>query len=300
MNNFPDISIVVPTYNRSKLLTKTINYLSSLNYPAYEIVIVDQSENNSNEFNTAEIFNNEKIRYFKIAERGLPLARNFGILQSKGNIILFCDDDIIPSQNLIKAHVKNYDDPSIGGIAGRIAAKNKISNPQKIGIINRITGNQIDNFYAENKTEVDHGQGCNISFRTSILKQVGGFDTRFGGSAFLEETDVCLRIKQAGYKLLFEPKATVIHLKDASGGCRPASLTDWYYWYGHNYMLLFWKNFNKTVFPTFLFYRFINFLKGYFKFQNKKIISNGFKGMRDATKLFRETGIKDDFFAHYK
>ena len=47
--------------------------------------------------------------------------------------------------------------------------------------------------------------------------KAGKFDERFGGSAHLEETDVCLRVRKAGYRLVFDPEATLVHLKDNKG-----------------------------------------------------------------------------------
>ena len=139
MNHQPEISIVVPTYNRKNLLVKTINYLAGLNYHSYEIIIVDQSGQYSEAPKSFNQINDNKIRYFKVSEQGLPEARNYGISKASGEIILFCDDDIIPSQNLVIAHIKNYNDPSIAGVAGRIASKKNIKKNRKIGIINRYT-----------------------------------------------------------------------------------------------------------------------------------------------------------------
>ena len=59
--------------------------------------------------------------------------------------------------------------------------------------------------------DVDHAIGCNVSFRSTALGQVGEFDSNYDGPSFMEETDLCLRVRQAGYRLLFDPDAVVVH-----------------------------------------------------------------------------------------
>jgi len=292
MNNKPEsehrplVSVIVPTYNRDRLATKTVKYLSHFHFDSYEIIVIDQSETSFGELESYCEQNPNKIKYVKVKEKGLAKARNCGIAHATGEIILFCDDDIIPSLNLLQAHISNYADPVIGGVAGRIANKKVDHQAHKIGVIQRYTANQNDHFDASARVIVDHGQGCNLSFRKSILQQVGGFDERFAGSAFLEETDVCLRVKKAGYQLLFEPKATIIHLKENKGGCRSFSSEDWYYWYGHNYSLFFLKHFKKRYAPFFLFYRLLNIIKGFVDFRNPRIPIYGLKGLIEGKRTY--------------
>lgn len=279
MNESKNISIIIPTYNRQKTLIKTLKYLGQLSHPSHEVIVVDQSDRPLKQLYLA---NHPRVRYFHVESRGLPLARNFGLARARGDIVIFCDDDIIPTQQWLEAHEKNYRDPSVGGVAGRVIENSGESHIAEIGRINRITGIQIDNFNSDIPAEIDHGMGCNLSFRTDVIRKLCGFDTRFGGTAFLEETDACLRVKTFGYKIRFEPAANVIHLKEENGGCRPDSQSDWYYWYGHNYTLLFFKNFNRFAFPVFMTYRIANILNGGLKNRQMKIILKGFKGLIDG------------------
>jgi len=275
-----EISLVVPTYNRGLLLVDTLEGICRC-IGEYEIIVVDQSLEELPEI-LAAVETRPEIRYFRISEIGLPNARNFGISKARGEIILFCDDDVIPSAGLVAAHLKNYRDQGIGGIAGRVLPKNgrtisKANGP--VGRISQWTGNQVDRFDSTIRAEVDHAQGCNMSFRRKVLEKIGGFDTRFGGSAFLEETDVCLRVKRAGYRIIFDPEAELIHLKEQSGGCRPKNEEHWYYWYGHNYMLLFLKNLSRRSFPIFFSFRIANLLYGAVRSKNPLVLVRGVEGM---------------------
>jgi len=286
------ISVIISTYNRHEILEKTLKHTEQLSHPSFEIIIVDQSDK---PLEKSIFVSNPRIRYFHVESKGLPLARNFGLSKARGEITIFCDDDIIPTHQWLEAYETNYSDPNVGGVAGRVIENSGESHIAAVGKINRVTGRQIDNFNSDIPGEIDHGMGCNLSFRTEVIRKLNGFDTRFGGTAFLEETDACLRVKTFGYKLKFEPTANVIHLKAENGGCRPRSLCDWYYWYAHNYSLLFFKNFSRFAFPIFLVFRIANIVHGGFKNRQLNIIFSGLKGLVDGMNSYYNRDSDSNF-----
>ena len=245
--------------------------------------MVDQSDEVYSELMEIAKNHSTQIHYYKIFVKGLPHARNYGLKRAIGETIIFCDDDIIPSQNFIKNHLQNYKEKEVGGVGGRIILNGNQShdNPNLNKVIGKVRwwdAYLIDNFDATEMAYIDHVQGCNMSFRKEALIKAGGFDERFGGSAHLEETDLCMRIRKAGYKLVFDPKAELVHLKDAKGGCRAENYKQWFYWYGHNNMLFFLKNFNQYLFPIFITSSFIRLLLSAGKRYNPMIVIWGTKG----------------------
>ena len=276
-------SIIIPTYNRGKLLCNTLTNLIGQLPTDGEIVVVDQSDEVYSELMEIAKNHSTQIHYYKIFVKGLPHARNYGLKRAIGEIIIFCDDDIIPSQNFIKYHLQNYKEKEAGGVGGRIILNGNQShdNPNLNKVIGKVRWWDtylIDNFDATERADIDHVQGCNMSFRKEALMKAGGFDECFGGSAHLEETDLCLRIRKAGYKLVFDPEAELVHLKDAKGGCRAENYKQWFYWYGHNNMLFFLKNFNQYLFPIFITSSFIRLLLSAGKRYNPMIVIWGTKG----------------------
>ena len=255
-------SIIIPTYNRGKLLCNTLTNLIGQLPTDAEIVVVDQSDEVCSELMEIAKNHSTQIHYYKIFVKGLPHARNYGLKRAIGEIIIFCDDDVIPGPNFIENHLQNYKGKEVGGVGGRIILKGNQSHDNSnhnktIGKVRWWDAYLIDNFDATERAYIDHVQGCNMSFRKEALIKAGGFDERFGGSAHLEETDLCLRIRRGGYKIVFDPKAELIHLKDTKGGCRAENYKQWFYWYGHNNMLFFLKNFNRYLFPIFFASSFI-------------------------------------------
>jgi len=275
------VSIVVPSYNRGYVLIDTLNKLLSCDGD-FEIIVVDQSIPSNEAARLLADAYPDRLKYYWRNQPGLPRSRNFGLTKARNPIVLFCDDDIIPTPGLIVSHSRHYDDETIGGVVGRVLPTGPEPAPPKhpvVGRISKLTGNQTDDFEAVVEVDVDHGQGCNMSFRKQAIESVGGFDTRFGGSAFLEETDACLRIKQAGFRIRFDPRAELTHLKDPSGGCRPENPSDWFWWYGHNYMLLLLKNLYWYSWPGVFLFRIGNMVMGAIRAKSPGLILHGIKGM---------------------
>lgn len=278
-------SIIIPTYNRGKLLCNTLRNLIGQLPTDGEIVVVDQSDEICSELMEIAKNHSTQIHYYKIFVKGLPHARNYGLKRAIGEIIIFCDDDVIPNHNFIENHLQNYKGKEVGGVGGRIILKGNQSHDDSnhnktIGKIRWWDAYLIDNFDATERAYIDHVQGCNMSFRKEALIKAGGFDERFGGSAHLEETDLCLRIRRGGYKIVFDPKAELIHLKDTKGGCRAKNYKQWFYWYGHNNMLFFLKNFSRSLMPMFIVSSFIRLLLSACKRLNPLIVVWGISGYR--------------------
>jgi GT2 family glycosyltransferase len=140
------------------------------------------------------------------------------ITAARGRIILFVDDDVIPSTDLLEGHVAAYEDSSVGGVAGRILGPGEDDScAARLPPRNWLS----INFNMLYKTPVATARGCNMSFRKDILLAIGGFDTEFRRPFFLcEDSDVCFTIREKGFELLFEPSACLRHLEAKSGGTR--------------------------------------------------------------------------------
>jgi len=282
------VSIIIPTLNRHSVLLNTIKELLKQDNFLNEILIIDQSRKVPLKFFQG-IKNYKKVRYFKIKKCNLPNARNYGIQKAYGEIIIFLDDDIIPSPSLIKAHLDNYKDPQIGGVAGRVIS------PQQKGLYtkgnaNKVTktGKIIPNLTSKEKEEVDTVMGANMSFRKEVIKKAGYFDSLFKGNAIREETDLSLRVKRLGYKIIFEPKAEAIHLMVSGGGTRIKTRIDWYFDFFYNEFLFFLKHFPSKYLPIFFLRKLRPILACIFYYGKcrPKAIKTPFLGFKRAFQIY--------------
>ena len=219
------VSVVIPTYQREDQLVNTISYVLSNTYPTFEVIVVDQTEQHTPMVAEAlALFRqNTKFQHLQIPIANLPLARNVGLRRSKGDIIIYIDDDVELGEDFIEAHAKCYEDPRIGAVGGRIInlhgqASDPTGNAKPGQILS--DGTRTTHFYKTQRARIDWGMGCNMSFRRTALEEINGFDERYSGAAKHEDIDVFVRVRQAGYTAIFEPAASLIHLKAVGGGCR--------------------------------------------------------------------------------
>lgn len=216
------ISVVIPTLHRTEFLLNTLKDLVKqvCDFP-FEIVIVDQSnkvdvevQNFCKEYSFLNYYH---ITFFK----GLPEARNFGWQKAKYEYILFLDDDILCDENLLQEHFSILKDKLVGVVAGGIVEIYKQNQECKVGDFNFWTATPLRGFHKLGTFEVFHGGGGNFATKKEVLKEVNGIDENLTkGAALYEETDFCLRVRQAGYKVMFHSNAMVNHLAAETGGCR--------------------------------------------------------------------------------
>jgi GT2 family glycosyltransferase len=222
MNN--SITIGIATFNRKVFLVDTVQSIVEQNNDSViEIIIVDQTpdEKTTNELENYFKTLNYNIKYLVQKKPAVCLARNTIILQAKGDIILFFDDDVILGKQCIKSHQSVYNNHNIKSCIGHIYHRKAsydynlldINNP-RIGTDNIINDDaQLDLNYSGVSIS------CNQSFERETLIRIGGFDENFVGG-YYEDADLGLRLKKEGYKIAFHPGAMVIHVKAPQGGLR--------------------------------------------------------------------------------
>ncbi|MCT7962381.1 hormogonium polysaccharide biosynthesis glycosyltransferase HpsN [Laspinema sp. D1] len=255
--SLPSISVIIPTYNREKVLRETLADVLQQDYPDFEVIVVDQTATHEPETDAylQSLAESDRIQWLRLDWASLPGARNYAVRRSQGAIILFLDDDVQLPPGFLHAHARNYlDHPEIGAIAGRVFDRMKLADsgggltiedlpPEAMDP--GIAWYYIDLVHTVKPQEVLSVRGCNMSFRREIFDKYGlHFDERFRGSAVREESDFCLRLRQTGYKIWYEPDAHLIHLGEETGGCHDISTRSISYQitFYHNHFLLGLKN----------------------------------------------------------
>jgi hypothetical protein len=215
-----------------------------------EIIVVDNSTNGE----TVEFITRQPNVKFKSVTAPLgsqPLLRNEGARMANGTIVAFIDDDGVPEPEWLSQILRCYDDSKVGAVGGRIIQGTIQQNSKHVGRM-RLFGGPEGNWDSNGDAplEVDHLQGTNMSFRMEIIRQLGGWDRTYcGGYATFEELDMCIRVKQAGYRILFNPKAVVLHEEAEREGEVGRSVSTsplLAYYTGRNATYLYLKNFGFT------------------------------------------------------
>lgn len=281
------VSLVLPTLDRPEAIYNLLRHLEHQTVTPHEIVIVDQSAV-PDERVAAYASSHPHVRHHRIAERGLPNARNVGIGLATGDVVLFLDDDSIPDPDLVRFHADAYADAGVGGVGGRVQGGYD-SGGATIGKFRASDGKVVRNFGATTRCEVDHLPGGNMSFRREVFTRVGGFDKTYGGSSIGEETDFCLRARRAGIRFVFEPRASLEHLHLPAGGCRAPRFEEWLYWHSHNSVLFVLRHARRALLPVFFLKRTLRL--GLFALEHGSValIAVGLKGFARGIAAYRAT-----------
>lgn len=258
--NFPLISVIIPTYGREKVLRDSLADVMRQDYPNFEVLVIDQTPVHTPETQAylEKLKAKGKIRWFQVNWASLPRARNYGVRRAVGEIILFIDDDVQLTERFLITHARNYSERAeIGAVAGRSLEPKILEKANEMLTIEYLPTEAMDPAIAWYYIDFTHtvkpqqvltARGCNMSFRRDIFKKYGlWFDERFRGSAIREESDLCLRIRQTGYKIWYDPEAVLVHLEEPTGGCHNISTRTLEYQITH-YHNHFWMAFKNLTF----------------------------------------------------
>ena len=194
-------SIIIPAYNSSRTIAKTIE--ACLNQDVLEIpeiIVVDDGSSD----NTKAIIKNYPVKYLYQGNAGPATARNRGWKNAQGSIICFTDSDCIPEKNWIKKISLKFEDSSIAAVGGSY----EIANSRNL--LADCIHQEIVFRHTKIPEDVNYLGSFNVAYRKDILVKTGGFDESFK-MASAEDNDLSYRVKNLKYKLVFDNNIKVSH-----------------------------------------------------------------------------------------
>ena len=232
MTDPPRVSVVINTLNRAPYLRRLLGSLSHLDYPSFEVVVVNGPSTDGTEALLAEF--EGRIKVAGCPEANLSRSRNIGIAAAAGDIVAFIDDDALPGSpewltDLVAALVRSpraagSGGPVLQGDAERHEFDGGATSDYGFQAFNR-TQLRALGVALDGKRWVRRVPGGNCAFRHDVLLEIGGFDEAI--PYYLDEADVCLRAVRAGFDIVEAPTATIRHYRAPSGQRRSAHDVDW-------------------------------------------------------------------------
>ncbi len=217
------LSIAIPTYHRGAILCDTIEQLLRLDPRADEIVIVDQTLEPPQEV-AARLQAWERsgaIRLVRLERPSITHAMNRALQEAKGTHVLFLDDDIIPSSDLVGAHLRALQGTGATAIVGQVLQPGEGPEHFDEGTLRHGFVRDLEfRFNHDVATDVQNVMAGNLCVNRERALSIGGFDERFTAVAYRFETDFALRLVAAGGSIRYEPAASIRHLKAPGGGVR--------------------------------------------------------------------------------
>jgi len=200
---FPTISVIVPAYNEEVTIKSCVESLLNLNYPTYEVIVVDDGSTDRT-LEIAESLPDPKVRVIHQENRGKPKALNTGILLSRGELVVTVDADTTLNKRSLKLIANRFNRKTrLGAVAGNVKV-----NPLP-GLLNTIQAAE----YTAGINLVRKAQsmlrcvmivpGPIAALKKEAVETVGFFSD----DTFAEDFDITMKILRAGYKVEYEDRA---------------------------------------------------------------------------------------------
>lgn len=210
----PPVTVIVATRNRGDSVVMAIKSILGNTYPSFELLVVDQSENDLTEKAVRPYLDDPRFCYLRTATRGLGVSHNLAISRVSTELIAITDDDCEVAPDWIGQLVAIFEqNERLGLVFGNV-----VPSPCYDLTTGYIPYFQRDEPYMLTSLKSDLFRGLGIgacmALRRSAWEAVHGFDQMLGPGAplgSLEDRDIALRMLVAGYLVSHTPKASVIH-----------------------------------------------------------------------------------------
>jgi GT2 family glycosyltransferase len=197
----PSVSVIVCSYNGARTLAQCLHSLPALDYPDYEVIVVDDGSTDA----TSQILPGfPEVRIIRQENQGLSVARNVGLQAARGSIIAYTDSDCFADRDWLTHLVYQLEQSGAAAVGGPNLTP---EDGWLAGCVAAAPGQPVH--VLESDQVAEHIPGCNMAFRREALEAINGFDPQFRKAG--DDVDLCWRLQQAGYWITFAPGAFVWH-----------------------------------------------------------------------------------------
>lgn len=198
----PSVSVVVCSYNGGRTLEACLTSLLQMDYPDYEVILVDDGSTDNTEKIAADF---PKVKTIRQPNRGLSFARNVGMYAARGEIIAYTDSDCMADKDWLYYLVGTLEQGDYVAVGGP-----NISPPAQSWAQACVAASPGQPSHVlVGDSEAEHIPGCNMAFYKTALELIGGFDPEYRKAG--DDVDVCWRLLEQGCRIGFSPAAIVWH-----------------------------------------------------------------------------------------
>jgi glycosyltransferase involved in cell wall biosynthesis len=207
----PDLSVVIPSYNRLKALQKTLQALEQqdLSPECFEVIIVDDGSTDGTTESASNWNFSFAFRVLSQTNRGAAAARNLGGNNARGRVILFLDSDMIAEPSLLTQHLQSHLEFPHALVAG-LRKPYIDSGSDRIVSLMEFGAEGEDPRTSKDPFTFQEAFTCNLSILLSDWKKLGGFDEQFPKSGY-EDVEFAYRAEQMGLKIVKNALALAYH-----------------------------------------------------------------------------------------
>jgi len=215
----PRCTVVIPTRDRPLELDQCLQAVTSLDYPRFDVLVVDNAPRDKR---TQEVAARWGARYVIEPRVGVNRARNCGARASNAEIVAYLDDDAVPEPGWLANLVSEFRNPLVMAAAGRILPLRVRTEAERLFALKggfdrglaRLSVDQGTPHWFEKASFGDIGTEANMAFRRSAFDEWTGFDERLGRGTALgggEAEYAFFSLVERGYRVVYTPRAVVYH-----------------------------------------------------------------------------------------
>lgn len=219
----PEVSLILPVYSQPELTAACVRSIVATATVPYELILVDDKATAAVKDVVRRIagatvmLNDENVGYTRSLNRGAARAR--------GEFFVFLNDDTSPQPGWLEAMIDCARSSSDIGVVvpmyldqdGRLKEAGSIiwsdGSAENFG---RGDADPDRSRYAYRR-DVDYGSGACLLVRADLFREISGLDERFS-PAYYEDVDLCFAVREAGARVVYEPRARVVHVEGATAG----------------------------------------------------------------------------------
>jgi glycosyltransferase involved in cell wall biosynthesis len=203
-----DISIVVPTFNRRKIVTDSLQSLFAQDFPParFEIIVVVDGSTDGTAAALNHLAASRPFRIIEQENRGLAGARNTGFRAAQSDLVLFLDDDMRCDPGLISAHVNAHQRFGPGVVFGALF----LTSDSRANLAAECFNRELGAFHLHHRADshapvvLSNCTFSNASIPREILAEAAGFDEQF---RMREDLELAIRLQEKGTPMHYEPAA---------------------------------------------------------------------------------------------
>ena len=216
----PVVSILIPTFNKAEYLYQCLESILEYTEAAFEVIVIDDGSNDATTDLMAKVINVQAIR--NETNAGFIRSCNRGAGVAVGRYVLFLNNDVVVTPEWLSPLIETAECyPQCGAVGGKLVRPD--GSLQEAGSIIWQDGSALGYGRDDDPSkpeycylrEVDYVSGAYLLVRADLFRKLGSFDEIYL-PAYYEDADLCLGIRELGYKVVYQPQAMIVHYEYGS------------------------------------------------------------------------------------
>ena len=217
----PVASLVIPVHGGIEITERLLGSIARHTSIPHEVIVIDDASPDDLPARLARVEGIQLIT--NVENQGYLRATNLGAAAAQGEFVVLLNSDTEVTPGWLEHLLEPFDEPDVGAVGARLVYPD--GRLQEAGSIiwsdgngwNYGKGGWAERFDVMRRREIDYCSAACLAVRRSVWDELGGFDERYV-PAYYEDADLCFGVRDLGMKVIYQPKALIVHDEGATHG----------------------------------------------------------------------------------